>query len=173
MKAGGDGQNARQHYLETKEQHLWERRGGWCSSGIQHADGSRLWGGEGDVPVCVRENRWIYLSPRALQAPSMPQFRSLQLISLTSGLTLEAEADISLVLLISAAWRARGGRGRVGGRSSPSLLRKEGIHLRHEAQLTWQRRRRDVTGVGRWIISSHHSHTGLGGIFTSEHSPSF
>lgn len=42
----------------------------------------------------------------------MPQFRSLQLISLTSGLTLEAEADISLVLLISAAWRARGACGR-------------------------------------------------------------
>lgn len=86
--------------------------GGWCSSGIQHADGSRLWGGEGDVCVCVRGNRWIYLSLRAMYAPSMPQFRSLQLISLTSGLTLEAEADISLVLLISAARRAPGASGR-------------------------------------------------------------
>lgn len=64
----------------------------------------------------------------------MLQLRSLQLISPTSGLTLEVEADFSLLLLISAAQRAQG---RVGGLSSPSLLRQGLLHLRHEAQLTW------------------------------------
>lgn len=68
-------------------------------------------------------------------APSMLQLRSLQLISPTSGPTLRVEADFSLLLLISAAQRAWGARGRP--ESSPGLLRQEGIHLRHEAQLTW------------------------------------
>lgn len=65
MKAGGSGQNARQHYLETKEQHLWGEGGVYgvggvggvdVHLGIQHADGSRLWAGEGDVHVYVHEN---------------------------------------------------------------------------------------------------------------------
>lgn len=79
MKAGDSGLRARQHYLETKEQHLCGgEEESQCSCGIQHVDGSCLQGGKEDgACACLLVHRWIYLRPQAMCAPSVLQLRSL------------------------------------------------------------------------------------------------
>lgn len=130
MKAGGSGPNAKQSYLETKEQRL---------SGVVVEEGrvdvhlgfNMLMDAacEEDretglvcVCLCLCVWRWIYLSLRAMCAPSMLQLRSLQLISPTSG--LPPGKQISLCCYWSPPQSGPGEGGRL--ESSPCLLKQGG-----------------------------------------------